>query len=87
MKYLKIFGLVVLCSLVFSFLVFKDYEFERDPAWPSNVKVYSNMVTNRIRVVDSDDGTTLFYYPVDGFARPASLEKRNDQWIVTFVKK
>ncbi len=87
MKYLKIVAIVILGLLIGAFALFKDFEFDRDPTWPDNIRVYSNPITYRIRVVDADDGVTLFYYSIDAFAKPVAFQKQDNKWIVTFEKR
>ncbi len=87
MKYVKISIVVILGLIVLAFVSFKDYEVNGDPNWPKNIKIYSNPITNRIRVVDSDDETTLFYYSVDAFAKPIRFQKEDNKWIITFEKR
>lgn len=87
MKYLKIASFVLAGLVIAAFALFKDFEVRSDPNWPGTIKLYVNPLTNRHRVVDADDNTTLFYYSVDAFANPINFRKEGNKWVVTFEKR
>ena len=74
--------------VIFSFLLFKDYEVVKPINWSSSVNLRSNAFAGRLRVVDSTSGATLFFYSVDPEIHPVSIDKKDDDtWTVTFKKR
>ncbi len=73
----------VITAVVVHSIIFREYELNKLETNPG-VKLMKNLLTENIRVVDSESGHTIFSYP-DGFGMVLeNIEKQpNGEWQIT----
>lgn len=71
----------------FCLVFFYEQEIQVPNTWDKSVKRYDNPITGTVRIVDVENGVTLFRYRDESLVNPIEIKKTsNGRWEVVFVK-